>query len=145
MILVGISRYRAHFKGIGVISELAIFCNAQFLSSWDISRQSIRDSVAFMYWEPSGTKVQLSLKTPFWKKVGQRNHRDGAKYGALLLKKSRWFCWPTSFHNGAFKDNRTLGYRIIKVSECLEQNDKRDRETDEVWMSCTFKFFSSLM
>ena len=51
MILDWIPRCWAHFKVISVISELAILCNAQFLSSWDTSRQSIRDSVVFMYWE----------------------------------------------------------------------------------------------
>ena len=35
MILDEISRYGAHFEGISVISKLAIFCNAQSLSSWE--------------------------------------------------------------------------------------------------------------
>ena len=33
MILSGISRYGAYFKGISVISELETLCNAQSLSS----------------------------------------------------------------------------------------------------------------
>ena len=58
MILDGISRYGANFKGISVISELAIFCNAQSLSNWDISRRRDLGRTVFMYWEPRGTKYQ---------------------------------------------------------------------------------------
>ena len=39
MILDGISRYGDNFDGIIVISELAMFYNTQFLSSWDIRRE----------------------------------------------------------------------------------------------------------
>ena len=37
MILNGILCYGAHFKGISVISELAIFCNAKCVSVAEIS------------------------------------------------------------------------------------------------------------
>ena len=39
MILDGISRYGAHLKSYLCDFESAIFCNAQSLSSWDISRR----------------------------------------------------------------------------------------------------------
>ena len=47
MILDGFSRNGAHLKVINVITESAIFLNAQCLSSWDISRRRGPDSAVF--------------------------------------------------------------------------------------------------
>ena len=52
MILDGISRYGAYFKGISVISELSTVWIAESLSNWDVSRRRGQDPAVFIYWAP---------------------------------------------------------------------------------------------
>ena len=133
-ILDGMSRYGAYFEGIRVISESAIFCNAQSLSNWEISRAFTWNSIQdYRRSRPSTffllSKSLLHCPMNFWPYCSIRNTLISTlsfcQLRILSLQISFWiFPTPKYMKNGLKNAKWMWGQLCMECNFALSSTHK---------------------